>query len=104
MQDNQAPWRSDEPDNRLGDEACAKMNADSPMEMYDVLCTDGRTMYAICELQMVRIVQCKYFKCLTPIVYPCQNGFKCLWKYISEKIVFAQMKQEKLEEKGFFEI
>ena len=56
MQNNQAPWRSDEPDNRLGDEACAKMNADSPMEMYDVLCTDGRTMYAICELQMVRIM------------------------------------------------
>ena len=50
LKDNQAPWRSDEPDNRLGDEACAKMNADSPMEMYDVLCTDGRTMYAICEL------------------------------------------------------
>ena len=58
MQDNQAPWRSDEPDNRLGDEACAKMSAGSTMETYDVLCTDGRTMYAICELQMVRNMQC----------------------------------------------
>ena len=26
------------------------MNSDSPMEIYDVLCTDGRTQYAICEL------------------------------------------------------
>ena len=26
------------------------MNSDSPMELYDVLCTDGRTQYAICEL------------------------------------------------------
>ena len=50
MQDNQAPWRSDEPDNRLGDEACAKMNSDSPMEMYDIVCTDGRTQYSVCEL------------------------------------------------------
>ena len=58
MQNNEAPWRSDEPDNRLGDEACAKMGAGSTVEMYDVLCTDGRTMYAICELQMVRIMWC----------------------------------------------
>ena len=26
------------------------MNSDSPMEIYDVLCTDSRTQYAICEL------------------------------------------------------
>ena len=54
----QAPWRSDEPDNRGDGEACAKMNSDSPMEMYDIVCTDGRTQYSVCELDGENHVNC----------------------------------------------
>jgi len=51
FKNHQAPWRSNEPDNlRNGGEDCAKMNYGNQMEMYDVTCTDGRLLYAICEL------------------------------------------------------
>ena len=49
----QAPWNSIEPDNAGVGEACAKMSpAKSPMEIYDIVCTDGRTLYSVCEFDV----------------------------------------------------